>query len=409
MKSPSSVCPQCGTLIPSGSSGCSRCSSPATREEPPQASITAAASPHAPEDGTQKAEGPEEIFWEINVPLLTDQFIMYDLLKVWGISSLILFLIMTAIFIYERNWRNFFNVLPVLGLVSLGILALFILVMLVYFGNRFPMGFGLGPQGALATSLSRRGRWGNRLAVILGALAGKPGLAGSGLLAMARESVGVSWDEVRRIKVHSKARVISLMDSWHVAVRLYCTPKNYDIVLQSVQKWAATGLRKAAEARPERGLSPGLRLGLKSLSAAVAAFLITALPLEVPPLLIWLLLAAGLWCIWFLVFRRFFAIVALALAGVILLGFVSQSLEVHQRTNPEEFRKFAESRGVKIDKVPDWIIGKYRRYERFYTHEWVQIGIGTLGLSFFVWVSFAALLPRRRKGPGTKNPHGSAG
>ena len=39
----------------------------------------------------------------------------------------------------------------------------------------------------MVVSLSQRGRWGNRLAVILGALAGKPGVAGAGLLGMARE------------------------------------------------------------------------------------------------------------------------------------------------------------------------------------------------------------------------------
>jgi hypothetical protein len=102
---------------------------------------------------------------------------------------------------------------------SAGLLVL-ILVMLVFFGNRFPMGFSLGPQGAMVVSLSRRGRWGNRLAVILGALAGKPGVAGAGLLGMAQETVGVAWDDVRRVNIHAPARVISLMDSWHVVMDL---------------------------------------------------------------------------------------------------------------------------------------------------------------------------------------------
>ena len=48
----------------------------------------------------QAETGPaatREISWEFNVPLLTDQFIMYDLLKVWGFSTLFLGLIMVAI------------------------------------------------------------------------------------------------------------------------------------------------------------------------------------------------------------------------------------------------------------------------------------------------------------------------
>jgi hypothetical protein len=391
MLSESRFCPQCGSPFP--------------RVEPNQAEAVAAASPRTEEEGAKQGPPvPGEISWEINVPLVTDQFIMYDLLKVWGISSLGLFLIMSAILIYDRNWRAFINMASVVGLVSAGILILFILVMLVFFGNRFPMGFVLGPDGALVFSLSQRGRWGNRLAMILGALSGKPGLAGAGLLAMARESVEVSWDEVRRVKVHPEARVISLMDSWHVAMRIYCTPKNYDVVLERVQKRTVRGLKKAAEAPRPRGSSPGLRLGGKSLVAAVAAFLITALPLEVPPVLIWALLAVGLWAIWFVVFRRFCGVVSLVLVAIILLGFVSQGLEVRQRTNPDEFRKFAQSQGVKIDKVPDWIIGRYRRFEHFHADDWLRTAIGALGLSFFAWVGFFALQPKRRKSAGTNDP-----
>lgn len=352
------------------------------------------------DNSEQGLKAPGEIAWEANIPLLTDQFVMYDTLKVWGISSLVLLVIMIAIFIYEHNWRNFFKILPVLGLVGLGILLLFILVMLIFFGNRFPMGFAINNNGATMVMLSQRGRWGNRLAVILGALAARPGLAGAGLLAMARESVGMSWDEVRRVKVHPQARVISLMDSWHVVVRLYCTPNNYEAVLESVQKWAAKGLRKAAQVKPAWGLFPGLRLGLKSLVAVVAAVMISAFPLEVPGVLIWSLLVAGLGTIWLLIFQRFFGIVSLTLAVLILVGFLSQGLEVRQRTNPEEFRKFAASRGLKIDTVPDWIIGRYRRYEHFHTHDWIQTGIGGLGLAFFVWTGVSALNSRRKASTG---------
>ena len=148
-------------------------------------------------------------------------------------------------------------------------------------------------------SLSRRGRWGNRLAVILGAMAGKPGVAGAGLLGMAQETVGVVWDDVRRLNIHAPARVISLMDSWHVVMRLYCSPQNYEVVLNAVQKWAAAGLKKATQAPRAKGFTPTRRLWLKSLLAAVAAFLVTALPLPAPPALIWSLLLVSLGAIWF--------------------------------------------------------------------------------------------------------------
>jgi hypothetical protein len=389
------LCSRCGASNIDGSRFCSQCGNPLIHEKTAAVPETAHTPPPLADLQPQGHQTGQELSWQVNVPLLTDQFIMYDLLKVWGFSTLFMFLIMAAIFIFERNWRGLISMLPPVGLTSLGILVLFLLVMLFFFGNRFPMGFMLSPQGAMVASLSRRGRWGNRLAVILGALAGKPGVAGAGLLGMARESVGIGWDEVRRLNIHPETRVISLMDSWHVVLRLYCTPKNYDQVLLAVQKLAARGIQKGAEPRPW-GLSPNLKLGLKSVLALVAAFLITALPLEVSPVFIWLLLAGGLGAIWFLAFDHFFGIVSLLLAGVILVGFVSQGLEIQQRTNPDEFRTFARSQGLQIDEVPDWVIGRYRRYELFHAHEWFQTSIAALGLSFFIWVGVSASQSRRR-------------
>ena len=352
----------------------------------------------------QESRQTQEISWQMNIPLLTDQFIMYDLLKVWGYSTLFLFLLMFVILAFERNWQGFVNVLPPLSLTAVGILILFIMVMLVFFGNRYPMGFVISEQGAGIVSLSRRGRWGNRLAVILGALAGKPGVAGAGLLGMARESVGTSWDEVRRLKVHPESRTISLMDSWHVVLRLYCTPQNYARVLAAVEKWAAKGIKKATAAPRQRGLSPNLRLGLKTISALVAAVFITALPLEVPPLAIWLLLAGGLGAIWLVPGRRLCGIVTLLAVSLILAVFITRSLEVRQRTDPDEFRKFARSQGVHIEEVPDWVIGRYRRFELFYPDDWLRTGIAGLGLSFFMWVGLAAVQPRRKKSRGRSDP-----
>jgi hypothetical protein len=189
-----------------------------------------------------------------------------------------------------------------------------------------------------------------------------------------------------------------------VVFRLYCTPQNYPVVLNAVQKWAAAGLKKAAQAPRAKGFTPTRRLWLKSLLAAVAAFLVTALPVETPPVLIWSLVLASLGAIWFLVFRRFFGIISLALAGVILLIFVGQGLEVRQTTTEADFRRYAQSQGLKVDKVPDWVIGRHRRYEHFHTGDWLQTGIAALGLAYLGWVGLTALRPRRRRDAGSDHP-----
>jgi hypothetical protein len=392
MTTPTGFCARCGSAVAAECRFCPQCGSPTTPQETPAVA----------NDQAEKAlPATGEISWELNVPLLTNQFILYDLLKVWGISSLFLLLLLTGIVVYDRNWRAFSAILPVVGLVSAIILALFILVMLVFFGNRFPMGFSLGPQGAIVVSLSRRGRWGNRLAVVLGALAGKPGVAGAGLLGMAQETTEMVWDDVRRLKIHPRTRVISLMDSWHVVLRLYCTPENYPVVLNAVQIWAARGLKKASQAPRARGFPSSRRLWLKSLLAAVAAFLVTAWPLEARPALIWSLLAVSLGAIWFRALAHWFGIITLTLVGVILLSFVGQGLEMRQMTQEEDFRRFAQSQGLKVDKVPGWVLGKHRRFEHLHSQEWLQTGIAALGLSVLGWVGFAAVRFRRRQAAGS--------
>ena len=76
---------------------------------------------------------------------------------------------------------------------------------------------------------------------------------------------------------------------------------------------------------------------------------------------------------------------------------VGQGLEVRQTTTAEDFRRYAQSQGLKVDNVPDWVLGKHRRYEHFHTGEWLQTGIAALGLGFLGWVGLAALRPRRRQ------------
>lgn len=182
--------------------------------------------------------------WDIDIPLLTNRFMVYDLSKVVVITIAIFAVIFAMITIASdggMDLRKFFILLKICGLVAAILITLMVLVMLLFFFNRFPMRFFLSPRQVRVASLSRQGKWGNRLAVILGALAGKPGIAGAGLLAMAQEMVAMNWPEVKQVKVHRQARVISLLNSWRVVLRLYCTPENFPQVLAWVREHAPAG------------------------------------------------------------------------------------------------------------------------------------------------------------------------
>ncbi len=89
--------------------------------------------------------------------------------------------------------------------------------------------------------------------------------------------------------------------------------------------------------------------------AAFAAFLVTALPLEAPPVLIWSLLGVSLGAIWFPALARFFGIIALILVAAILFGFVGQGLEVRQTDRRQKI--FAASPRVRALKSTKSLIG----------------------------------------------------
>jgi len=59
--------------------------------------------------------------------------------------------------------------------------------------------------------------------VVVGLLAKKPAVAGSGLLAKAGEDGFISWKEIGRIKSYADVQVITVMNRWRVVTRVYAT------------------------------------------------------------------------------------------------------------------------------------------------------------------------------------------
>jgi hypothetical protein len=97
---------------------------------------------------------------------------------------------------------------------------------------------------------------------------------------------------------------------------------------------------------------------------------------------------------WLQLWRRFWGGLTLLLAAVVLGIFISQGLEIHQRTDPEKFKAFARSKGLEVTQVPDWLIGRHRAFQGFHGDDWLLTGVGLAGLSFFVWVGVRALRGR---------------
>jgi hypothetical protein len=208
---------------------------------------------------------------------------------------------------------------------------------------------------------------------------------------MSQETVAVTWPEVHRVKVHQARRVISLMNSWRVVFRLYCTPDNFAPVLAAVECWADKGRKCRERAQKRAGPSPLPRLLLLTGVTLLAGLALAALPLEVPGLLRLAVVLLGLAALWLPPLSRFLGVAMLMAVALVVLTFVIQGLEVRQLHSEETFRAYAASRGLQVDKIPDWALGKYRRFSTLHGSDWVAVGITGLGLLVFTGIGLGAL------------------
>lgn len=192
-----------------------------------------------PDHGALKRDGLP-ITWDIAFPLATNRFFLYDMVKVTFISCFILLLILTGTLLSAHNAEALPTILLVVGIMFAAFNALYFLIGLVFFGNRYPSSFAVTDGGVAWQSRSRRGNAANTAAFLIGLLAKKPGLAGAGALAKAGESGSMAWADIRKVKAYAGPRTITLMNSWRVVVRLYCLADNYEAVLKEIQ--SRTGL-----------------------------------------------------------------------------------------------------------------------------------------------------------------------
>jgi hypothetical protein len=340
------------------------------------------------------------IRWQMDVPLLTNRFILYDLAKLTIISALIMFVLVEGMILVLEGlkWDVFVNMALMAGFACLGLAVLMVLVMLLFFWNRFPMGFALSEEGAAVTSQSRRGQVANRLAVIIGALAGKPGVAGAGMLGMAQEEVGIGWPEVERLNIHPGPRVISLMNSWRVVLRLYCTPENFPAVRQQVEDWWQ-GAAKKREARLRRRVRlPWGSLLLKSALAVLAAIFLQALPFPVPSHWIVAAAALALAAIWDLPVRHLAGLATLAAVALFIIFTLVHGFETYSLFDENLYRALAREKGWPTDQIPAWVRMTRFRFQRLQVHEWLGTAVAGLSLAYFTFLGLSAWRDRGKKG-----------
>lgn len=219
------------------------------------------------------------------MPLVTNPFVMFDFVKMFGGGALFPLFLLVALAFWEGSYEG----IPFAARISVflfgGLLAAGVLVMLVVFGNRMPYEYRLDRDGALMASTSVRGRRLSTLAVAVGLLAGPRGLttAGSGLLAKANAAAFLPWKELGGARFYPGSHRITLMNDWRRVLLLEIPPALYPQVAARIRTEAAR-LRDVAAGRPRPATAPAVRAWLSLFVVLFTLALMgDAKPLEISP------------------------------------------------------------------------------------------------------------------------------
>jgi len=179
--------------------------------------------------------------WEFRLPVLTNPFVWYDLAKVFVIVYVVIVVLMGGTFLVAGTAEDALRVARVFAFVCGGLFVFCLLVAAIWYRKGAAVRFTLTPKGVRYEALGRKDKAVNRALVVCGLLAGRPSAAGAGLIARTRETEFVGWREVRRVKAHAAARVVTLMSGWRVLQRLHCTRDDYERILDYALGHAACG------------------------------------------------------------------------------------------------------------------------------------------------------------------------
>lgn len=198
---------------------------------------------------------PAKIVWETDL-----KFFSPLMLARWTwamvITLLVMTLIMAVALVPSEGWDALAEAFPLFGAVTAGLWVLGLVIMAVVFRGRYGVRYTLSSTGLLLETTSRAAKISNRAAIVAGVLSGKPGVAGSGLLAASQETQEVKWRGNFRAVYRPGSQMILLKGAWRTLMLVQCTPENYAEVAEKVAGYLqrrGTSKRVAGQASPLPG------------------------------------------------------------------------------------------------------------------------------------------------------------
>ena len=258
----------------------------------------------------------DELDWEIDVPVATHPIMLVNIAKVTVIAASLMGGLLAFLLAITGDFSAIWPLMVMLAACSAGLFLLLIVVALLFFRNRMHMRFRVDATGAGALASDRRARIASKVAIVTGLMAGKPGVAGAGLVGATTSNQNILWDAIVRARFHPRWRTISLANSWRTVLILFCREDNYEAV--------ALAVRRALDARPASQpdrKSPLASLLLRSAIVVIATVPLFFLPYNLAvgllaPLLVLCFALATIWLVPLLAWVVIAALAYIALAAL---------------------------------------------------------------------------------------------
>jgi hypothetical protein len=281
------------------------------------------------------------------------------------ITWIVMMCLFVFIFVATGEYDAVVPMLTLMTAICAGLWVLMLLVMLVFFGNRMPMRFTIRPGGITCDITSKRSKWANRLLIIMGILARKPGAVGTGILAVTQESQTFEWNRVHAVTYNEKRRVITLRNRWRSLLMIFCLPENYREVLETVTNHIPRRPRKSALQK-----HPVARLIVRTFLTALACLPIFQLeyPFEVDLFVSIFILCFAMATIWLV---PLFGYVVIAAVIYVTIVIIVQGAQIH--TSQYSF------------------LGSYRGFELIHGEEWAGMVLLGAALVYLIWSSWRAI------------------
>jgi len=225
-----------------------------------------------PRAGGETDRSAEDLAWEIDVALLRNGTIVGDLLRVCVGSAVLMAGLLSILLFASGEAKTIPAMVVISAAASAGLFVVGLLAMAVIYRGRMRFRYTVTSTSLQVEVVDRTVRTVNRAAVLVGLLAGRPGVAGAGLIASSREMTEVAWRGAFRAAFDPRRRTITFRNAWRRLFVVHATADNYAAVADRVSaEMEVHGTARRARTR-RSPLAPILAITAVAAVASLVVF-----------------------------------------------------------------------------------------------------------------------------------------